>query len=278
MYFLVSLILHVVVVVLFGLSGLSFRAPAPARPGEGEYDRHVFHVIEVPADIPEQKPTRQTDIVSDRVAAASDMNPRVGDDLGDPYSEGLTEIPEFEMPGADIAQARRDYEIERPGPQHAMPEAEAGDLAGDVPTEGIGEYVVDEEDGNQSTSAGRSSSFRNLLSDAGRKGALSFNTYDWDFAPYMLAMKRAIESHLFPPYAFTHLGLVSGNNVVRFTVMPDGRIRGLEILGSDTHFSLDRTSVRAIESSVPFLPLPKDFPEEYLEVTAHFSYVVRGKD
>ena len=90
----------------------------------------------------------------------------------------------------------------------------------------------------------------------------------------MLAMKRKVERHLFPPYAFTHMGAVSGTNIVRFIVMPDGSIKDVRILRSDTHTSLDLTSVRAIELSLPFLPLPSGFPEDYLEVTAHFSYIV----
>jgi hypothetical protein len=109
---------------------------------------------------------------------------------------------------------------------------------------------------------------------AKRRGALSFNVYNWDFAPYMLAMKREVESHLFPPYAFTHMGAISGTNVVRFIVLRDGRVRDLVVLDSDAHGSLDLTSLRAIEMSLPFMPLPSSFPEEYLEVTAHFAYVV----
>jgi len=264
-------------VLVFGLSGLSFHKPGAGGLDTEESERHAFHLIEVPDNIPEERPVEPTELVSDRAAVASDMNPRDDDDSVDPYSEGATEIREFEEPGADIASARKGAEIEESEREQRGEDVEAGDLAGQVP-EGIAEYVIDEGEARESASRGRPSSFRNHLADAGRKGALSFNTYDWDFAPYMLAMKRAIESHLFPPYAFTHMGMVSGTNIVRFTVMPSGRIRGLEILGSDAHFSLDRTSVRAIESSVPFMPLPRDFPEEYLEVTAHFSYVIHGRD
>jgi TonB family protein len=153
-----------------------------------------------------------------------------------------------------------------------------GDTAGETTPQVHAVHLPVEGDAKRSAGSGETLGFRNLLSSVGRKGGLSFNTYDWDFAPYMVAMKRAIENHLFPPYAFTHMGLISGTNTVRFTVMSDGHIGGLEILGSDAHFSLDRTSVRAIESSVPFLPLPRDFPEEHLEVTAHFSYVIHGMD
>jgi outer membrane biosynthesis protein TonB len=193
----------------------------------------------------------------------------------DPYADGETEIREFEDPGAATDQARRQIEGETGSPEARDP-ADAGDMAVEASPGEIADHVVDDARGSRGGTPGRTPTYKNLLSGVGRRGGLSFNTYDWDFAPYMLAMKRAIQSHLFPPYAFTHMGLVSGTNIIHFTVMPDGRIRGLEILGSDAHFSLDRTSVRAIESSVPFLPLPRDFPEEVLEVTAHFSYVIRG--
>ena len=103
---------------------------------------------------------------------------------------------------------------------------------------------------------------------------MSFNTYEWDFAPYMLAMKRRVERNLHPPYAFTHMGMVSGINILHFTVRRDGTVHDLTILGSDTHACLDRTSVRAIGLSLPFMPLPDNFPEDVLEVTAQFSYTI----
>lgn len=266
------------VVLVFGLSGLRFHKPGAAGSDAGEEGRHAFYVIEVPDNIPEEKPMEPTPLVSDRTARAADMNLQDADNSADPYSDGDTEIREFEEAGIELAMDRREADATEPDRRETQDKPEDGDLAGEALPEPIADYVAGDGGDSWKGSPGRPAGFRNLLSGVGRKGGLSFNTYDWDFAPYMLAMKRAIERHLFPPYAFTHMGLVSGTNVVHFTVMPDGRIRGLEILGSDAHFSLDRTSVRAIESSVPFLPLPRDFPEEYLEVTAHFSYVISGRD
>jgi len=260
------------------LSGLRFRKPVAAGRDVGAEARHAFQVIEVPASIREEKPSEPANLVSDRVARAADMRLEDMEKSADPYSDGDTEVREFEEIGAEVARARPEAVETEPDRREAHDEQEDGDRAGDVPPDEIARYVVDEGDNDRNGTPGRPGIFRNLLSDVGRRGGMSFNTYDWDFAPYMLAMKRAIENHLFPPYAFTHMGMVSGTNTVHFTVTPDGRIRGLEILGSDAHFSLDRTSVRAIESSVPFLPLPRDFPEEYLEVTAHFSYVITGRN
>ena len=277
-YLVVSVTLHLLVVLIFGLSGLRFRKPGVSGPAAGEVDHYAFHVIEVPDDVPVEQPAEHTSLVSDRAARAADMTLEDTEVQADPHSEGDTDIRELKEAGLDLALDGTETRADDPDRRETLKTLEDGDLAGEMSSEQVGEYAIDEADGNRAGSPGRAVRFRNLLSEAGRKGGLSFNTYDWDFAPYMLAMKRAIQSHLFPPYAFTHMGLVSGDNIVRFTVLPDGRIRGLQILDSDVHFSLDRTSVRAIESSVPFLPLPRDFPEEYLEVTAHFSYVVHGRD
>ena len=174
--------------------------------------------------------------------------------------------PDTRPAETDPAQGQRE-EVERRDDEdvlaeNALPELEL-DFTDEMTSERNQEYSREAE------------STENLLSSASHKGGISFNTYDWDFAPYMLAMKRAVERHLYPPYAFTHMGVVSGDNLIRFVVYPDGTIRDLRILDSDAHFSLDRASVRAIEAAAPFLPLPRNFPEEFLEVTAHFSYSIR---
>jgi TonB family protein len=259
------------------LSGLKFHKPDQSDPYAAENDRFAFEVIEVPDATPEERPVEPSNLVSDRAARAADMHLEDSNTSADPYADGDTGVREFEEAGGKVALARQEVEPTAPDFRPPPHEPEDGDLQQEILPEQIADYVVDEGNDSREADPGRPVSFRNLLSDVGRTGGLSFNTYEWDFAPYMLAMKRAIESHLFPPYAFTHMGLVSGTNVVRFTVMPDGRLRSLEVLGSDAHISLDRTSVRAIETSVPFLPLPRDFPEEYLEVTARFSYLVRDK-
>ena len=49
----------------------------------------------------------------------------------------------------------------------------------------------------------------------------------------------------------------------------------LEVLEYIGHKTLMETSVRAIEVSAPFKPLPVDFPEDYLEITAQFYYFNR---
>jgi outer membrane biosynthesis protein TonB len=69
----------------------------------------------------------------------------------------------------------------------------------------------------------------------------------------------------------THLGF-GGSNVVRFRIFPKGHLEGPEVLGYNGEKALIETSKRAVQVSAPFPPLPEDFPEKYLEVTASFHY------
>ena len=84
------------------------------------------------------------------------------------------------------------------------------------------------------------------------------------------------ERNLFPPQAFTRLGIISGESMIRFKVYPDGHAGDIEVLSYDGHRSLMETSVNAIKGAEPFRSLPTDFPkyEKFLEVTAHFQYFV----
>jgi hypothetical protein len=108
-------------------------------------------------------------------------------------------------------------------------------------------------------------------------GGLSFNTYNWDFAPYMLELKERIRRNIFPPIAFSQLGLIDGDTVLRFKIYPSGELRDLELLAYQGHYSLMQTSTYAIKVSAPFRKLPGNFPEPYLEVTAKFTFFIKNK-
>jgi TonB family protein len=112
----------------------------------------------------------------------------------------------------------------------------------------------------------------NLRSEVAQKGGMLLNTYQWEYAPYLLKLKRRISDNLVPPYAFTRLGLIGGQNLIRFRINPDGSISAITLLWSDSHESLEQTSITAIRKAHPFIPLPSGFPKEFLEITALFTY------
>jgi TonB family protein len=271
-FVLMSLLFHLVLVLVWAVSE-SIILPQKKEPLLVEVEpveepQIAFELVDVPDNVSRQEPDAQSNLLSDREARAADLNPDQLSDMEDPFFESDVDITQFESPETDPSEAQMEKTERR----------EVEELPAD---EGLPELVLDLSD--EMTARPEQEYSRqaqppeNLLSSSSNRGAISFNTYDWDFAPYMLAMKRAVERHLYPPYAFTHMGVVSGDNLIRFIVSPDGSIKDLRILDSNAHFSLDRASVRAIEAAAPFLPLPRNFPEDFLEVTAHFSYSIRGE-
>lgn len=109
-------------------------------------------------------------------------------------------------------------------------------------------------------------------------GGISLNTTEWDFAPYLLDLKRRIKQKWIPPIAFTALGAIHGYTWVRFRIYPDGNMEAMEVVETEGHDSLHRSSSNAVKGAAPFRPLPKDFPEDYLEITFGFYYLLPGDE
>ncbi|MGD9141355.1 MAG: energy transducer TonB [bacterium] len=259
-YLLISIAVHILLLFIWvGTESYLERRDLRVQVEGKEEDPWVFEIIETPDFLKDEKPERPTNLVSDKSTRAADENPMTTRSLDIPYSPGEFMFKTNEQRASEASRAAAAERV----PEADLGEVETVDLMGEG-----------DQDRHYQIPA-RSVAFRNLTASLERRGGVSFNTYEWEFAPYMLAMKRRVERNLHPPYAFTHMGMVSGVNILRFTVLRDGTVRDLTILGSDAHFCLDRTSVRAIELSMPFMPLPDDFPEDVLEVTAQFSYILR---
>ncbi|MBN1885039.1 MAG: hypothetical protein JW876_05910 [Candidatus Krumholzibacteriota bacterium] len=260
--------------------------PPAVEIGTPDQPPLVFELVETPEDAIRRRPD-EAHLLSDKNAVARDERPSNEDD-GVPYSEGLTEHRVFagganaESPPAEDGQARRPAE---PGARtDPAPEEGIDPAAEHIPAErrdhgpasdrdylvqahreflaAHGQYIDD-------------ASYDQRVLGAGEMGGISLNTYAWDYASYILDMKRRLRENVHPPGAFTYLGLISGDTVIRFRVMPDGSVADIEVIGFNGHRSLMETSVTAVELSSPFRPLPADFPEDYLELMWTFSYLVR---
>lgn len=109
-------------------------------------------------------------------------------------------------------------------------------------------------------------------------GNIQLNTTAWDFAPYLLDLKYRIKNHWIPPLAFTALGAIHGYTVLRFRIYPDGNMEALDVMHTEGHDSLHRSSANAVRGAAPFRKLPADFPEEYLEITFGFYYLLPGDE
>ncbi|MFZ5516365.1 MAG: energy transducer TonB [Candidatus Zhuqueibacterota bacterium] len=242
--------------------------------------RIEFELVETPENSPDETPASETDLVSDKNSRARDMNSDPSLPIGNPYSEGDFDVKEVPEAQSSLANQQRN--------QSQRDESEMANKTESEPEElGLVEYTHEKFSRKQLMADGtpepptpqqRSAQkplYENTKFSADELGGFSFNTYEWDFAPYMLEMKRKVEKNVFPPPAFTHMGLISGETILRFKVMPNGEVKDLEVLKYNGHESLMETSLKAIQISSPFRNLPADFPENYLEVTASFTYFIK---
>ncbi len=103
-------------------------------------------------------------------------------------------------------------------------------------------------------------------------GAISLSTYKWEWAPYVNAFKNKLYQVWFAPPAYYQLGLIHGYTIIRFTIDRDGQLIDFAVLKQVGHKSLEVASSEAIKAVFPFIPLPEDFPEENLTITAKLIY------
>lgn len=101
----------------------------------------------------------------------------------------------------------------------------------------------------------------------------SLNTTAWRWGPYMERLKARIERHIAPPAAF-YYGTAAWITRVRFRIAPDGRLTDVRLLDHRGVEDLQYVATDAIEDAADYEPLPPNFPEPYLEVTAGFYFNV----
>ncbi len=277
-----SILLHIVILMLFEgavrLNLIGFNPPPPPPESEPivfdlQQRQTPKQVIETPDDANVTDRQTQANYLSDKNALARNPETDPNAPTGDAFAKGIYETHELPSqqgkPGDDRTQPRQE------GSSQGEEERKLSDYIdqNDVFT---GEFLrkEQEEKFRGQTEQLPNVPHRNLLTQALDRGGLSFNTYNWDFAPYMIGLKAKIRRNIFPPLAFTKLGLISGETLVKFRIYPNGELRLLKVLDYKGHKSLMETSYHAVKSSAPFDKLPANFPEDYLEVTGKFMYFV----
>ncbi len=294
---LLSVLLHILFLALWDtairldlaqLVPIAAASPAKAAPLVFDLQQPDVprEVIATPDNARVTPDPQQADFLSDKNALARDQEPAPSLPVtGDPFSRG--DLASHDLP-APPPSTEREAPATAAQPDRSAtgrPEAEtAGKMESEITDRGR------EADAERIAPSGKMPAFEprkpfqldlpGVAHDqqearAGEEGGLSFNTYNWDFAPYMLGLKQRIGRNIFPPLAFSMLGMIDGNTMLRFKIYPDGRLADLELLGYNGHRTLMETSRSAITISAPFPALPADFPKPYLEVTAKFSYMIK---
>jgi hypothetical protein len=276
---LLSILLHALFLASWESTfklGLSRRLPPPPPQGaplvlDLEAPSPAREVVATPEDARTDAPPSRADLLSDKNARARNAEPAPGVRPGDePYARGDVashELPPLPAAPRSEAAAGSDDQTEPTDPQRPGAEAEGTSPIQQKPDRGRNNLPLPRP------GAAHDQRDTRVLDT----GGMSFNTYNWDFAPYMLELKERIRRNIFPPIAFSQLGMIDGDTLLRFKIFPNGELRDLELLAYDGHRSLMETSTLAVKVSAPFRKLPDDFPEPYLEVTARFSYTVTNK-
>ncbi|HUU26859.1 MAG TPA: TonB C-terminal domain-containing protein [archaeon] len=285
--FLISILLH----LLFLLIPLKFfiqdAKEILALQPKKEPEEMTFIFLETPENAAESPVEQVTPYISDKNLAAS--NPEAPKDLslGQPYQEGRSEIPAM-LPEESSGQPAPPQQAEQ---QSEESRQETADLQADDAAsralralEAFGRLAppkkeqpliprqdtLRQEQGSPASPTMPRFDSRQTQAPVMGTG-FQLSTYNWNWAPYLKELKRRIESNMYPPPAF-YMGLVRGRTFLRFKILQDGSIVDFELIGYSGHESLKNTSVNSIEASVPFLPLPSDFPDDFLELQVGFYY------
>jgi len=286
----ISIILHILLLLLFGILREFDLWATDVVENNVEETPLVFEfeqprrneVVETPEDAEIAEPPKDAEYASDKNARA--RNPETDSDLalGDPFASGDLDVPELPTPRGQKGEPLPETQQPNKSNEETSPEEEMeeeGDRYVNNSNRAFRDYLTNPKQTDRSgvPESSQRARYDNQDSRSEDMGSLSFNTYDWDFAPYMLALKKKIEGNIFPPPAFTRLGMIDGETLLRFRIHPNGKMGELAVLEYTGHHTLKETSVRAVEVSDPFPKLPSDFPEEYLEVTARFSYFIQSR-
>jgi hypothetical protein len=284
---LLSVLLHILFLVVWDSAvRIDLARLVPAAPPAVKNPPLVFDL---------QQPELPREVIATPDDARTTPAPQKADFLSDKNALARNQEPAPQLPQADNPFSRgdiasHDLPLPPPSPQKEAAAAESANAEAAVDRENVASDPGRDADADRALPpekkpgkpASRPMRFelpsvphRQLEGRAAESGGLSFNTYDWDFAPYMLALKNRISRNIFPPLAFSQLGMIDGDTMLRFKIYPDGRLADLELLAYNGHRTLMETSRFAVSTSAPFPTLPADFPKPYLEVTAKFSYFVK---
>lgn len=270
---LCSLLLHVAFLMIFAPRHrtLLFESPFSETPPAVKKPL-VFEFVETP-DRPEETPSdAQTPLISDRTQRAKD---NASQDLpvgNSPYTAGTARFNGIGDQALSEGETRQSAPASEPASASAAKErAEVPGASPSMqPKSNFNRNMLVAQAGGTPDAMRRQQEARAMES-----GAISLNTYAWEYAPYLKTLKRRIQKNIYPPSVFTRLGR-GGTNALRFRIYPDGHVEGPSVLAQQGEKALVETSRKAVTLSAPFPALPEDFPEPFLEVTARFDYFIPG--
>jgi len=129
-----------------------------------------------------------------------------------------------------------------------------------------------EQSQQQQASIGNNQRFDQKQFSVEEVGALSLSTYAWEWAPFINRLKIKHQRVWSAPPAYNRLGLISGQTKVVFEIAKNGNLISARVIDHRGHESLEISSLESIKAIFPFYPLPENFPDEKLTITATLIY------
>lgn len=105
--------------------------------------------------------------------------------------------------------------------------------------------------------------------------SVTLDTDEFKFISYNRWLKIRVESLLKYPELAALSGL-QGTLYIKFDIMKDGSLEGLEVLKSSGYKILDDEALRAIQASAPFQPLPDDWKMGRYSIRAAVLFYLSG--
>ena len=303
----VSIVVHILLFLLYkplvGISGLIDLAKAEEAPEQpltfelvDPYEQPQ-ELVETPEDARVETPPADAQFLSDKNAQAQDKIDDMNLPDGLSFSDGVSDYKTF-AGGGPIGDPTQREEQERQQEQEdiqgEMDHGQDSDVregeqdpyrAGDVPllsqalSQQQKKFSKDVLRGTTNPASPWAGTFsddadwNNQQSSADILGGISLSSYEWEYGPYILYMKRRLREHWYPPAAYYRMGAVSGEVRVYIVLRRDGTLQEVKVLSNKGHESLVEPCTNAVKASDPFKPLPDHFPEARLELTWSFIYL-----
>lgn len=276
--------------VLYGPQVI-FHQPRLINPSDvlKERDKQLTY-LDVPKDIGKELPKKPSNVISDKDRVQQTRKPTIDrktleqlQAMRKSGAPGASTAPPAPQPPAPQQQVQQQPPAPQPLPQHPPQQQAAVEAPRPAPTK--------PNFGNQSLSAGDAirQAAEQAAQNRGQGGDYGANipvehqgmntgvdilsdTMGVDFNPYLRKILREIYNTwlpLIPEEARPPLNK-QGETLIRFSILPDGRIGGMHLDGSTQDQALDRAAWGSITGVGQFPPLPKEFHGPNLELRIHY--------
>ncbi len=276
--------------VLYGPQVI-FHQPRLINPSDVLRDRDKeLTYLDMPKDIGKELPKKPSKVMSDKDRVQQTAKPTIDrktleqlQAMRKAGAPGAMTAPPAPQPQAAAPQPQQQPPAPQPLPQHPPQQQAIVEAPRPAPTK--------PNFGNQNLSAGDAirQAAEQAAQNRGQGGDYGANvpvehqgmntgvdilsdTMGVDFNPYLRKILREIYNTwlpLIPEEARPPLNK-QGETLIRFSILPDGRIGAMHLDGSTQDQALDRAAWGSITGVGQFPPLPKEFHGPNLELRIHY--------